>query len=365
MDNKRTMTLPYAKGVDKAKDINEFAEILNNATCERLGTASVDTVNWPDDFPYKPECIVKAAWCKKGLGILYEVYGLDLRAEALKDNGSVWEDSCCEFFISHPSDGTYYNFEMNCIGTLLTAKRKSREDYSHFSKEQLQQVKRFSTLPRKQIDVNGEMFRWSVGMFIPFHLIGINPHDLPDELHANFYKCGDKTEHIHFLSWSPISCATPDFHRPEFFGTLKLESAPQKKRLIKTTDYVMMLVYLCTVGFLCFWHFDDMQAAEKMILGIPADKVAHFLIFFPFPILAWITFGRRITKKWPAMLFIIGIFLLGCILGGGIELLQGLTTYRSCDINDFRADALGMSLSSILMIIFALARTGRKQENNA
>lgn len=365
MDYRRTMTLPYAKGIDKAKDIKEFAEILDNVTCERFGIASVDTVNWPDDFPYKPECIVKAAWCKKGLGILYEVYGLDLRAEALKDNGSVWEDSCCEFFISHPSDGTYYNFEMNCIGTLLTAKRKSREDYSHFSKEQLQQVKRFSSLPRKQVNVNGEMFRWSVGMFIPFHLIGINPHNLPDELHANFYKCGDKTEHIHFLSWSPISCATPDFHRPEFFGTLKLESAPQKKHCIKTIDYVMMFVYLCIVGFLCFWHFDDMQAAEKMIVGIPADKVAHFLIFFPFPILAWITFGRRINKKWPAMLFIIGIFILGCILGGGIELLQGLTTYRSCDINDFRADALGMSLSSILMIIFALVRTGRKQENNA
>lgn len=361
MDNRRTMTLPYAKGIDKAKNINEFAELINNATCERSGTANVDTVNWPEDFPYKPECTVRAAWCNKGIGILYEVYGLDLRAEALKDNGSVWEDSCCEFFISHPTDGTYYNFEMNCIGTLLTAKRKSREDYSHFTKEQLKQVKRFSTLPRKQIDINGELFRWSVGMFIPFHLIGINPHNLPDELHANFYKCGDKTEHIHFLSWSPISCATPDFHRPEFFGILKLESVPKKSLCRKTIDYAMLLLYFCIVGFLCFWHFDDMQTAEKLLFGIPADKIAHFCIFLPFPVLAWIAFGRKIAGKWAALLFIIGIFILGCILGGSIELLQGLTTYRSCDINDFRADALGMSLSSILMVIVALARSRRKQ----
>lgn len=360
MENGRTMTLPYAKGIDKAKDINEFAEIIEDATCERLGTACVDTVNWPEDFPYKPECTVKAAWCSKGLGILYNVCGLDLRADALEDNGSVWQDSCCEFFISHPTDGTYYNFEMNCIGTLLTAKRKSREDYVHFKKDQLQQVKRFTTLPRKKTDINGEMFSWSVGMFIPFHLIGIDPHNLPKELHANFYKCGDKTEHIHFLSWSPIHCARPDFHRPEFFGTLRLEPAPQKKHRCGVCKWIAIILYLCVVGFLCFWHFDDMHAAEKIIFGIPADKIAHFCIFFPFPILAWLTFGRELSGKWKPVLFVIGMFALGCLLGGAVELGQGLTTYRSCDINDFRADALGMAFSSIIVIITALAQSKRK-----
>ncbi len=361
MDNKRTMTLPYADGIDRAKDINEFSELIINATCERSGTANVDTVNWPEDFPYKPECTARIAWCDKGLGILYDVYGFDLRAKALKDNGEVWKDSCCEFFISHPTDGTYYNFEMNCIGTLLVGKRKSVEDFTHLTEKQLRQVRRFTTLPRKEIDKNGEMFRWSVGMFIPFHLIGIDPHNLPDELHANFYKCGDETEHIHFLTWSPIEWATPSFHRPEFFGTLKFEPAPGKSLCRKTVDYIMLLSYFCVVGFLCFWHFEDMQTAEKRILGIPADKIAHFCIFLPFPILAWLAFGRKITGKWASVLFLTGIFILGCLLGGAIELLQGLTTYRSCDINDFRADALGMAFSSILMIIVALARSRRKQ----
>ncbi len=38
---------------------------------------------------------------------------------------------------------------------------------------------------------------------------------------ANFYKCGDRTSHPHWLTWSVIDLPEPDFHRPEFFGTLE------------------------------------------------------------------------------------------------------------------------------------------------
>lgn len=37
---------------------------------------------------------------------------------------------------------------------------------------------------------------------------------------ANFYKCGDETEFPHYGAWSPVGTPSPDFHRPEFFGTL-------------------------------------------------------------------------------------------------------------------------------------------------
>ena len=45
----------------------------------------------------------------------------------------------------------------------------------------------------------------------------------PESIRANFYKCGDKTAHPHYLSWSPIDTPKPDFHRPEFFGELILK----------------------------------------------------------------------------------------------------------------------------------------------
>ena len=145
MNGQKNLKVPYIQGLDRVRDFNEFASKLEAAAGCGAGAGNIDTVNWPEDFPYQPECNFVAGWCKNGIGIMYSVRGLDLRAQALKDNGPVWEDSCCEFFISDPTDGTYYNFEMNCIGTLLAAKRKSREDCVHFSADKLKQVRRFSS----------------------------------------------------------------------------------------------------------------------------------------------------------------------------------------------------------------------------
>ena len=37
---------------------------------------------------------------------------------------------------------------------------------------------------------------------------------------ANVYKCADKSSHPHWLTWNRVDRVKPDFHRPEFFGTL-------------------------------------------------------------------------------------------------------------------------------------------------
>ena len=43
------------------------------------------------------------------------------------------------------------------------------------------------------------------------------------EIRANFYKCGDELDKPHYLSWNPINLEKPNFHCPEFFGTLFFE----------------------------------------------------------------------------------------------------------------------------------------------
>ena len=40
---------------------------------------------------------------------------------------------------------------------------------------------------------------------------------------ANFYKCGDKTSHPHWLTWSFVDKPNPNFHSPSFFGVLAFE----------------------------------------------------------------------------------------------------------------------------------------------
>jgi hypothetical protein len=38
---------------------------------------------------------------------------------------------------------------------------------------------------------------------------------------ANFYKCAEHNSHPHWLMWAPIDFPKPNFHLPEFFGTLE------------------------------------------------------------------------------------------------------------------------------------------------
>ena len=40
---------------------------------------------------------------------------------------------------------------------------------------------------------------------------------------ANFYKCGDKLTRPHYLTWNPVGTENPDYHRPEYFGTIEFE----------------------------------------------------------------------------------------------------------------------------------------------
>jgi len=39
--------------------------------------------------------------------------------------------------------------------------------------------------------------------------------------HANFYKCADKTSNPHWITWSKVEHAVPQFHLPQFFGVIE------------------------------------------------------------------------------------------------------------------------------------------------
>ena len=143
----------------------------------------------------------------------------DVKAVCVSDNGPVWEDSCVEFFVKTPDSPYYFNFETNCIGTGLAAKRSSRKDCTHFTAAMMERILRKSSLPA--VPVNDGKGEWTLELTVPFSVLDCG--NRPGRLLANFYKCGDKTAQPHFLSWAPIDTPSPDFHRPEFFGELLLE----------------------------------------------------------------------------------------------------------------------------------------------
>lgn len=113
------------------------------------------------------------------------------------------------------------NFEFNCVGTCLATSRKGKYiDVIPLSPNHLEEIERFSSLGREPFGVKEGETHWELTVKIPFRLLGVDPFDLPQKLMVNFYKCGDATAVPHYVSWSPIPIASPDFHRPEYFGEI-------------------------------------------------------------------------------------------------------------------------------------------------
>lgn len=196
---------------------NPSAEQLRSVLIEQGAVLALDCHNWSSDYPYAPRVTARMALCEQGIALMFDVAEEHTKAVERENNGKVWEDSCVEFFVANPVGEGYYNFELNAIGTLLAAHRLSRESATHFDHEQLAQVVRYGTFDHKPIDIRHQN-EWWVAEIIPLVLIGAT--EPPKRLRANLYKCGDKLNRPHFMSWSPIELERPNFHCPEFFGEL-------------------------------------------------------------------------------------------------------------------------------------------------
>uniref|UniRef100_A0AB33J0L1 Carbohydrate-binding family 9-like protein n=1 Tax=Prevotella sp. GTC17254 TaxID=3236794 RepID=A0AB33J0L1_9BACT len=179
--------------------------------------------NWFEQFPYEPKVEFAIAHSSQYIFIHYKVKEESIRAQALTDNGHVWEDSCCEFFIS-PDGQTYYNFECNCIGTLLIGFGPGREARTLASEDITSTVERWSSLEHNAID-NTEIgvYTWELALKIP--TTALFKHDIKSfdglTMQGNVYKCGDKLPHPHFVSLFPIALPKPDFHCPAFFKEIQ------------------------------------------------------------------------------------------------------------------------------------------------
>ena len=185
---------------------------------------AIDCVNWKE-YPYQP--IVKFRAAHTGDAILhhYQVPEASVRAVALADVGRVWEDACVEFFLSPEGNDFYYNFECNCATKLLLHGGPAGSERPTASEEVLKSVKRWSSLGTEPFEERVGECTWEVALVIPTSAIFRQEIETFNgkTMRANFYKCGDKLQTPHFLSWAPIELPKPKFHCPEFFGEIVFE----------------------------------------------------------------------------------------------------------------------------------------------
>ena len=215
----KSLSVRYIESLNEI-DIESAAEILEESGYRD----TIEILNWPNEYSYKPITYFNIGRSNDSIFIKYSVHGSMLRAIYSNDQDPVYEDSCVEFFCMPIGADKYSNFEFNCIGTCSASSRKGRnENIVPFSPEEMLTIKRFPSIGRRAFNEMEGMFEWELTVKIPFKLMGIDPKHLPEKIVGNFYKCADGTDSMHFVSWSPIPTAKPDFHRPEFFGILIFE----------------------------------------------------------------------------------------------------------------------------------------------
>ena len=120
---------------------------------------------------------------------------------------------------------------------------------------------------------------------------------------------------------------------------------------------ILFFLYIAAVLVLCFGQFKDAPSVPWTLLGIPSDKLVHFCMFFPFPILAFLAFDKYTETPRSTFLFSGITFLVGVALAFGTEWGQAhLTTYRSGDPLDWLADISALFLSTLIVIIWDLLK---------
>ena len=203
------------------KDFSAAIKLLDE---QQVAFTDVTNANWSSDYPYKPAFSFRMAHTSQSLIIEYRVREASIASVAGRDNGRVWEDSCCEFFSQLPGDDFYYNMECNCTGRLLIGCGPVREGRHLAPASVLDKVQRWSSLGSDDIALVEGDFSWNMVLIIPkdawFQSNVLSFDGM--KMKANIYKCGDKLSQPHFLSWNKIDIETPDFHRPDFFGEMRM-----------------------------------------------------------------------------------------------------------------------------------------------
>ena len=184
---------------------------INSTEWNKAEPGHIGANRWKEYSP-APITRFKMLRGEEGISVLFASEEKSLRCEIDEENGAVYTDSCVEFFFKPDiHDTRYLNFELNPKGVLHLAIGEGRKG-------------------RTLLDTDRSIFNivsdakdgnWRLKIYIPNSFILEHYEKISPVCKGNFYKCGDKTDHVHFGAWSEVETEKPDFHVPDFFGKIK------------------------------------------------------------------------------------------------------------------------------------------------
>lgn len=193
-------------------------------------SAETAAIGWfhPASCAVRPQTYFRALYDDRNIYVRFDVMDTFVSATRTRLHSSVCEDSCVELFIQPPGDESYFNFEINAIGTMLLYHvsdwRRLPEggfrDYSPVPEELCRTVEIHHSIQGPTSKPIVGPCAWTVTYRIPLslfaHCKGPCRIRRGDEWRGNMFKCGGSD---HWGCWSPIGRAL-NFHQPKYFGTI-------------------------------------------------------------------------------------------------------------------------------------------------
>lgn len=190
---------------------------------------TIEINNYMGELPvFRPLTEARLLYDDDNIYVIFKVYDKYVRCKNSQVNDTVWEDSCVEFFFSPDTDfpERYFNLEVNCGGTALMQYNIVPRDY--FIKVDPVDISRIDiahSLPEIVDPEITDEITWTIEYKIPVNILGkYSGITLPEKgitWKANFYKIAVNSTNPHYIAWSPVANEKPDFHLPEYFGSIK------------------------------------------------------------------------------------------------------------------------------------------------
>lgn len=128
--------------------------------------------------------------------------------------------------------------------------------------------------------------------------------------------------------------------------------------LSKHAYAIAFVIYLAAVAALCFLKPASLPDISASWLGIPADKIAHFMMFVPFPFLAYRAIGSNGSRNRRIAAFCAAT-AAGAAIAYGTEMVQKSLGYRTYEAADLIADMSGLIAGALVTAIIIFMKKTR------
>lgn len=176
---------------------------------------------------FEPEVKSKVMYDENNVYVIFQVKDRFVKSVTTEYNGPVSTDSCVEFFFSPDTEFPlrYFNLEINAGGTpLMFYITKPMSELKKLTADELKQIQIAHSLPAKVDPEITEPVTWTIEYRLPISVLSkyanVTQPSKGVIWKANFYKTGSRTSNPNYLTWSFVDNPRPNFHLPQFFGTL-------------------------------------------------------------------------------------------------------------------------------------------------